>query len=627
MTPQKRQYGTWDSPLSPKMLAGDIRLMDVQWSDDGTALVWAERRNGKGVLVMQNGIDAPRDMTDSTYAVGGGVGYGGGEFTVSKDHVYFVASGRLYQVGLHYGLPKPAAPDFGDAAAPIVSPDGQWVAFVHSYENQDGILITDTAGSRYPRKLAFGTDFVMQPAWHPQKTHLAFIAWNHPNMPWNGTQLRLATLAYDTPGIPYAAAIETLAGDENTAIFQPTFSPDGRYLAYISDATGWGHIYLYDVGEGTHQQLTTGDHEYGAPAWIQGVRQYGWTADSSAIYALRNDTGVVTLWRIDIASKHSQQIDLAPYTHLEQISVSPTGEHIACIASSATIPPRIIAWNAQTGVRVVRRATTESLAPAELARIDPITWRGHDGEMVHGLYFPPTNPHFAATGKPPLIVLVHGGPTSQRFVAYSSEAQFFATRGYAVLYVNHRGSTGYGKAYMNQHAGKWGVYDVEDSMTGAQHLVTQGLADPEKLVIMGGSAGGYTVLQSLVDKPGFYKAGINAYGIANQFTLVLDTHKFEARYSDWLLGALPEAAAVWRDRSPLFAAHNIKDACLVFQGSDDKVVAKDQSDVIVAALKKNNIPHEYVVYDGEGHGWRKPNTIEDYYNRILRFLMQHVLYA
>lgn len=627
MTTQIRQYGTWDSPLSPRMLAGDIRLMDVQWAEDGKTLVWAERRGGQGVLVTQTGAEAPRDMTDTSFSVGGGVGYGGGEFTIAKGQVYFVASGRLYRVGLSHGLPQPVAPDFGNAASPVVSANGKWVAFVHSYEQVDGILIVDSAADRFPRKLAYGTDFVMQPAWHPQGTHLAFVAWNHPNMPWNGTQLRLATLAYDTPGIPYAAAVEIIAGDDNTAIFQPAFSPDGQYLAYVSDTTGWGQIYVYDLGEGKHHQLTEGDYEHGAPAWIQGLRQFGWTADSSAIYALRNDKGFVTLWRYEIATKQSQQIDLAPYTYLEQISVSPVGEQIALIASSSTIPPRIITWSREAGIRVVRRATTESLAPEQLAPVEAMTWQGHDGETVHGLYYPPTNPHFSATGKPPLIVIVHGGPTSQRFAAYSSEAQFFATRGYAVLYVNHRGSTGYGKPYMDKHAGKWGVYDVEDSLTGAQHLVTQGWVDPEKLIIMGSSAGGYTVLQSLVDKPGFYKAGINSYGIANQFTLALDTHEFEARYSDWLLGTLPDAAAIWRDRSPLFAAHKIQDACIVFQGSEDKVVAKSQSDMIVAALKKNNVPHEYVVYEGEGHGWRKPETIEDYYTQILRFLMQHVLYA
>lgn len=624
---RRKPYGTWDSPITPKSLAGQMTLEDVQWDSDGNTLVWLERRGGKGVLVAQSGSDALRDLTEPlTHPVSGEVGYGGGEFTVRRGQAYFASKGRLYRVALSGGVPKAMTPGFGHAAAPAVSADGNWIAFVHSYENTDGIAVIDCEGQRFPRKLAYGTDFVMQPVWHPRGTHLAYIAWNFPNMPWNGTELRLLTLAYDKPGIPYAPIEETLAGDEQTAIFQPEFSPDGRYLAYISDASGWSHLYLYDLGEGTHTPLTQGEFEIGVPAWIQGLRQIAWSGDSHAIYYLRNERGFVTLWRCDIATHASRQIDTAPYSFLKQISLSPAPDEIALIASSSTIPARLITRSA-AGTRLVRRATTESIPPEALAPAEAITWTGHDGETVHGLYYAPLNPEYEGIGQPPLMVIVHGGPTSQRYAAYAAEVQFFTSRGYAVLYPNHRGSTGYGKVYMDKHAGKWGVYDVEDAATGAQYLVDKGLADPTRLVIMGGSAGGYTVLQSLVDKPGFYRAGINAFGVANQFTLMLDTHKFESRYSEWLLGDLPEAAAVWRDRSPIFAAHKIKDACLVFQGADDKVVPKSQSDAIVAALRKNNIPHEYIVYEGEGHGWRKPDTIEDYYEKIQKFLLTYVVFA
>jgi dipeptidyl aminopeptidase/acylaminoacyl peptidase len=214
-----------------------------------------------------------------------------------------------------------------------------------------------------------------------------------------------------------------------------------------------------------------------------------------------------------------------------------------------------------------------------------------------------------------------------RDASFDMEVQFFASRGYAVLQVNHRGSTGYGKAYMDKHNGKWGVYDVQDSITGAQQLVDKGLANPDKLVIMGGSAGGYTVLQALVDKPGFFKAGVCSYGVANQFTLAMDTHKFEERYSEWLLGALPDAAELYRDRSPIYHAKNITDAMIVFQGDKDVVVPKNQSDMIVAALRRNGTPYEYHVFEGEGHGFRKPETKIDFYNKTLKFLLQHVIYS
>lgn len=624
----RQAYGTWSSLLSPKMMSGSTRLNDVQWDANGETIIWSERRAGLGILSAQAFPDSHRDLTDGATPVSARVGYGGGEFTAGDDFVVFCSSGRLYRHALSDGLPQPITPVMGACASPTLSNDGRWIAYVNSYEEQDRVLVVDSAGTLLPRILASGTDFVMQPSWHPQGTHLAYIAWNHPNMAWNGSQLRLVTLAYDKGGVPYNAIEETLIGDEHTAIFQPSFSPDGRYLAYISDASGWGHLYLYDLAEGTHQQLTHGETEHSTPAWVQGLRQYGWTGDSRSLYYIRNDKGFMSVWRYDLLTQaHSRLDPLRDYTSFKQISVSAKGEHIALIAGASHIPSRIITYSASAGVRVVRRATMERLAPNKLAIAEAITWDGHDGETVHGLYYPPTHPNYEGIGTPPLVVLVHGGPTSQRNADYDEQVQFFATRGYAVLQVNHRGSTGYGKAYMNKHRHHWGVYDVEDARTGALHLVHQGLADRHKLIIMGSSAGGYTVLQTLVDYPNVFKVGVNSYGVANQFTLALDTHKFEARYSDWLLGELPESADRWRDRSPLFGAHKIRDAMIIFQGLDDAVVPPSQSEAIVAALRKNGVPHEYYTYAGEGHGFSKPETIEAVYTKLERFLLQYVLYV
>ncbi|MBZ0278212.1 MAG: prolyl oligopeptidase family serine peptidase, partial [Anaerolineae bacterium] len=240
---------------------------------------------------------------------------------------------------------------------------------------------------------------------------------------------------------------------------------------------------------------------------------------------------------------------------------------------------------------------------------------------------PPASDQFEGIGAPPLVVQVHGGPTGQSKAGYSPLAQFFATRGYAVLMVNYRGSTGYGKAYMNKLRGSWGTYDVEDCASGASYLAQEGSADPSRFVIMGGSAGGFTVLQSLVDKPGFYKAGICAFGVSNQFALATDTHKFEERYLDSILGPLPEAAVLYRERSPIFHASKIVDPIAVFQGEEDQVVPRNQSDSIVESLRSRGVPHIYHVYPGEGHGWRRPETIEHFYNALLRFLAQQVLYA
>lgn len=648
MTLPSRQFGTWNSPLSPRALAASLRLDDVQW--DGTTLVWLEGRGAQGVLVAQSGINAPRDLT-SDLSVRARVGYGGGDFTAAGGQVYFAGpGGRLYRQALDGGSARAITPAFGEAAAPRVSPDGRWLAFVHSYERNDCLALVDTDGQTWPRKFADGADFIMQPAWHPQGTHLAYIAWNRPQMPWDGTELRLMTLDYDRDMV-FTAAAETLAGSETVAIFQPEFSPDGRYLAYVSDQTGWNQLYVYDLQQQTHHQLTTDEADHGAPAWVQGVRTYGWSADSKYLVYIKNVQGFESLWQYHVRSGTASRVPgLDAYTDLAQVAVAPNENLVAVIAASTRISPRIvslpfgepdlpahlaatpadpptIAVILDEGERIHRRAGTETIPPEQLAEGQPVSWRGHDGETAYGLYYPPTSQQFTGIGTPPLIVHVHGGPTSQARAGYSPMAQFFATRGYAFLMVNYRGSTGYGKAYMDKLRGCWGVYDVEDSATGAAYLANEGLADPTRFVIMGGSAGGFTVLQSLVEKPGFYKAAICAYGVSNQFALASDTHKFEERYTDSLLGPLPEAADLYRARSPIFHANKITDPIAVFQGEDDQVVPRNQSDSIVESLRARNVPHVYHVYAGEGHGWRKPETIEHFYNAVLAFLKQYVLYA
>ncbi len=623
-----KPYGTWGSPITGAAISSGVSLRDVQWNSAGDTIVWWENRGRIGTLLAQKGVNAARELTDKSLNVAGRVGYGGAAFTVGGGQVIFAANGRLYKQSLAGGNSQAITPEFGSYAAPTVSPDGNWVAFVHSYDHVDGIALVDSAGEQFPRKLAYGTDFVMQPTWHPAGTHIAYIAWNHPQMPWNGSELRLIQLAVDKSGHPYAEHIVSLAGDPNTAIFQPQFSPDGRYLSYVSDATGWGQIYLLDLDQQERIQLTRAAAEHGTPAWVQGLRMYGWGADSQCIYYLENVRGFYTLRRVHLATMESEPIaGLEHYTELEQLAVSPKRPAVAMIASSSLIPSRIISLDLERGERIHRRQQTENLKANQLSAAQAIVWKGDDGEQVHGLYYAPVMQDAMPSGKPPLMVQVHGGPTSQRAAGYASEVQFFTTRGYAVLQVNHRGSTGYGKAYMDRHRGNWGIYDVTDSIAGVRHLAQAGWIDISKTVIMGGSAGGFTVLQSLIDYPGFYKAGVCSYGVSNQFGLLMDTHKFEERYTFWLLGELPEAADVYRQRSPVFHADKIQDPLIVFQGTEDKVVPQNQSDDIVASLKRRGVAHEYHLFEGEGHGWRKPETIEHYYNRIERFLLQHVIYA
>ncbi len=625
-----RQFGLWDSPISPISLAGELKLLDTGW-DLGGALAWLERRSDRGVIVLQppDG-QAFRDL-NGEFSVRGQVGYGGGDFTIDKGQVYFAEadSGRIYRQSIAGGPAVPLTPGFGQAAAPQLSPDGRWLLFVHSYEGQDSLEIVDTAGASWPQKLVVGNDFYMQPAWHPDSSRLAWIAWDHPNMPWDNTWLCMGSLNLNWPSLPALDEVQTIAGELGGSIFQPQFSPDGRFLAYVSDASGWWQVYLYDLAEKSHRQLTKARAEHGVPAWIQGMRTYDFSPDSAYLYVLRNQKGFVSPWQISVESGEETRLPLDErYTYLEQLKSSPDGRSVVFLASGGDQPVRVITSNlSDRGEHIWRRSAAEEILPEAYALPEPVEWPGMDGGSVYGLFYAPQNPRFGGVGKPPLILMVHGGPTSQQLAFFSSQVQFFTSRGYAVLLVNHRGSSGYGRAYRELLRSNWGIYDVQDSVSGAEHLVKRGLVDGARMVIMGGSAGGFTVLKALEDYPGFFKAGICLYGVSNQFTLLAETHKFEAFYSISLLGSLPQAADVYRERSPVFFADKITDPVAIFQGEIDQVVPRNQSDGIVESLKRRGIPHVYHVYPGEGHGFRKSETIEHFYKAVEAFLKQYVIFS
>lgn len=687
--PQERPYGLWDSPIGPTVIAQGIGLEDVAVDVATGRIVWLERRAGRGVLVAADPRGgAPNDLTIDL-DVRGGVAYGGGAFTVAGGDVFFATrEGRLYRQPLHGGMARPLTPPFGAAAAPAVSPDGRWVVYVHSDGQHDCLAVVDSTGRQWPQKLVQGADFYMHPAWHPDGRQLAYLAWNHPRMPWDGTTLYLAQLdaAGDTVRVVGTRAI---AGGQDVAVFQPAFSPDGRWLAYVSDETGWWQIYLYELATGERRQVTDVPAEHGQPAWVQGMRTYAFAPDGSALFYIRNQAGFHSLWRCDMETGvHSPLGGGADgYTVYEQIAAGPmaagTGAaanpaglaagavQLLCLASGPRIPPRVLLIQvgspapaggepaaAQAGpaagaagdpaaagefnppgaerrrpaaipttVHVLRRSMAETL-PLEILSVPrAVQWPAPDGTMVHGLYYPPCNPAFRSSGLPPAIIHIHGGPTAQALPEFEPRAQFFTSRGYAYLAVNYRGSTGYGRAYRNALRGQWGVVDVEDAVGAGRYLAEAGLGDRGRLVIMGSSAGGYTVLQALAQHPGFFRAGLCLYGIANLFAMAADTHKFEARYLDLLVGPLPEAAGVYRERSPLFHAERIRDPIAVFQGTDDRVVPKDQADAIVAALRARGVPHEYHVYEGEGHGWRKPETIAAFWRAVEAFLRRYVIFA
>jgi dipeptidyl aminopeptidase/acylaminoacyl peptidase len=623
-------FGLWPSPVTPSALAAGLRLGEPCWDTDGTTLGWIEGRSDKGVIVVQGTDDkATRDLT-SDISVRAFVGYGGGDFTLAHGAAYFVgqADQRIYRQELSGGAARPITPAFGAASTPQVSPDGRWVVYVHTYEDVDSIAVVDSQGQHWPQRLGQGRDFYMQPAWHPASDRVAWVEWDHPNMPWDGTELRVVSLGFPEGGLPVVASSQVVAGGPTTAIFQGSFSRDGRSVLYVSDETGWGQIYRRDLESGQATAVTSGEFEYGTPAWSHGMRTFTEAPDGTVV-GIRQRAGFATLVAVspdgavrDITSPESD------YSLFQSPTVAPEGNRVAVVASGGRQPSRVVVFDLKDGAESVRRrADGESVRKSALSQPEPFSWTSFDGETAQGIYWPPASENFEGTGAPPLIVLPHGGPTSQVFGAWHPQAQFFATRGYAVLCPNYRGSTGYGREYMLKLRENWGIYDVQDSRTGAEALAARGLADPSRLVIMGGSAGGYTVLQSLVEMPGFYKAAICMFGVANMFTLAADTHKFEARYLDSMLGPLPEAAAVYRDRSPIFHIDKIKDPVAVFQGEIDRVVPREQSDTIVASLKARGVPHEYHLYPGEGHGWRKQETIDAFYKSVEAFLRTYVLFA
>jgi dipeptidyl aminopeptidase/acylaminoacyl peptidase len=625
----RRPYGLWESPISPAGMAGALRLDGVAFDGDGRRLVWLEGRSGQGVLVCAEVGDAPRDLT-TDLSVRARVGYGGGDFTVGGGHVYFVADGRLYRQPLTAGPARTITPAFGQCSSPQLSPDGRWVLYIHAYEEADCVAVVDAEGRQWPRRLATGRDFYMWPRWSPRGDAIAYVCWDHPSMPWDETELRLAPIVGVGPSGPDLGEPTLVAGGGRVAVGQPEFAPDGGALAYVADPTGWSQLYRYDLATGERRQLTQAEADHGIRASAYELRAYAWTHGGDALIYRRDERGFQRLYRLDLATGASTPIAgaLAEYVGVDALRASPTDGRIAFVGSTATTAGRIVVGDSATGAAtVLRRGSAENVPAGELARPEALTWRAGDGDDVHGLYYPPTSARFTADGPAPLVVLVHGGPTSHQGAGYSGQIQFLATRGYGVLAVNYRGSTAHGRAYMDKLRGNWGVYDVEDSVSGARQLIDHGRADAGRVVIMGGSAGGYTVLQAMIDHPTFFRAGVCLYGVADHFALAAETHKFEARYLDSLLGPLPEASAVYRARSPIFHADRIVNPLAVFQGSDDTVVPRSQSEAIVASLKRRNVPHEYHLYQGEGHGWRKRETIEAFYTALDVFLRRYVIFA
>lgn len=619
----KKPFGLWKSPFSAEARAGRTSIRDARHDRFTGVLVWLER-DPVGTRLKARWPGGERRLLSDAFDVGGGVGYGGGDFDVCGGVVVFVERGRqLYRLEIEGGAVLPLTPELNAVGSPAISPDGRRVAYVASDGEEDALFVVDARGGSAPVKLAQGADFYMDPVWHPSGRMLAWVEWNHPDMPWDGARIVLAELAGDPPRILQS---RVAAGGAIAPAVQPAFSPDGRWLSYLVTDGEWDQLAIAELEGGGQRTLVQGEGvALVSPAWVQGIRNYAWYGDSQRLACLQNHAGIISLDTVDLDGR-AQRIPLGEMTWATQVSVSWQDGSLAFIASGSAHPPRLVTLDA-AGQHVEAGGEGADIAPEFYAPAQPLSWQSVDGETIHGLYYPPTNPEFAWDGLPPAVVRVHSGPTTQAVAEFNEEAQYFTSRGFAWLELNYRGSTGYGRSYRRALYGRWGETDVLDTVSAAEGLAAHGKADGNRLALYGSSAGGYTVLNTLIHYPGKFRAAIDAYGVSNLLTLEEDTHKFERYYNTRLIGPLPQALQTYRDRSPEFHADSIRDALAVFQGEEDRVVPPAQSEAIVAALRRNHVPYLYRLYPGEGHRFRGREARLDFILSMERFLIEQLSLA
>lgn len=633
MTKREKQFGLWPSSITPDFLGSARRLSDFSFGA-GDQVFWLESRSEKSMICYANWseTDPVRELNPDLHCKGK-LGYGGGDFKAYGNNVYFSerTSGRIYRQTSGLMNAAPLTPDHGKAAAPEISADGKYVAYIHNDDaDVDRIAVIDAEGKHWPQIFEQGADFYTQLRFSPDGKYFAFVSWCHPNMPWEASALFLGRVEYSDGGLPRLRQIKRIAGGPGKSVFQPEFLPDSRTISYIADDSGYGHLYLQELESGHIRALTSGsDFELGMPNWLQDMRTYCIAEQGKTIVTAINKKGFIRLHTLDVASGKLNLIEeLADFSEINRIVAADDGHRLLIGGSSWDQAGCVFGFDLTTRkIRTFARSVDLNFPPEDLSKPAAVSWRTGKMEECHGLMYLPANGKYTdKKHKPPLIVHIHGGPTAQATARFNLEIQFFTNRGFAVLAVNYRGSTGYGRAYWEKLNGKWGVADVDDAVFGLKHFADAGVVDGSKGVIMGGSAGGYTVLQTLVREPDVFAAGISLYGIANLFSLAKDTHKFESHYNHSLVGPLPEAAGLYRDRSPEFHAAKIRRPLAVFQGDSDVVVPKSQAEAIVKAVARAGVPHIYHLYEGEGHGFRKSETIQHLYTAIEDFIQEHVIF-
>jgi dipeptidyl aminopeptidase/acylaminoacyl peptidase len=612
MTPQLAPYGTWSSPVSAQLLVTDAVSLSAP-SADGDAIYWVEGRpseGGRNVLVRRSAAGVVEDVVPEGFAVRTLAHEYGGRCAVVHDSVaYFsnFADQRLYRLAPGDApvaiTPEPPSERAWRYADPIVTADGRHLICVRE-RHEDGqvdndLVMLPTDGSAAPRVLAEGHDFFAAPTLSPDGCRLAWVAWDHPQMPWDGTELCEASLSETLE----VTSVRVVAGGMTEAVQEPRYGVDGS-LFFISDRTGWCNLYL-DASDGP-VPLAPRDAEFAGPAWVFGVAAYAPRADGSLAVTW---IGGGRMHLGTIAADHELVEVPVAATTLGRLTIA--GDQVLALAGSPTAPLAVVAIDVGSGkCTVIKQSRQLAIDTTYLSVPEAIEFPTEHGLTAFGLYYAPTNPDFVAPAGslPPLIVASHGGPTGNCSSVLDYEIQFWTSRGIAVLDVDYGGSTGYGRAYRERLKGNWGVVDLDDCVNAAKFCVATGRADPEGLLIHGGSAGGYTTLCALTFRDVF-AAGASYFGVGDLGALARDTHKFESRYLDGLVGPWPERQDLYEERSPIFHTDLLSTPVILFQGLEDAVVPPAQAEAMVAALRAKGVPFAYVAYEGEQHGFRKAESI------------------
>lgn len=596
-------YGEWPSPISTDLIAGATRRL-CQTALDGEAIYWTESRPweaGRTVLVRwENGQQ--QDLTPAPFDVRSKVHeYGGGAFAVAGQRVWFVNAKDqcIYEIADDIvRLTAPSAQRFADLQFDAKRNRLIAICEDHSNEGQpDNFLASIDCSSGVVSTLARGADFYASPVLNADNTQLAWLEWQHPNLPWDCTTLFVADLEDEL------TQVRAIVDSPNQAVFQPQWAKDGA-LWFSSDADDWWNLYRF--ANNTITQITHETAECGLPLWNFSMSTAALTGADSAL-CLFSRAG---RWEVQRWANGALEKLALPYSFFDQIRANT--QHAVMIAGAPDRPTAVIRLDLHSGeMTALQRASDADIAPEFLSQPESVTFPTGNGELAHGLFYPPTNADYTAPDgeKPPLLVKCHGGPTAATSTAQELKIQFWTSRGFAVLDVNYRGSTGYGRAYRRRLYGEWGVVDVEDCLRGAEYFVTQNRVDGERLFISGSSAGGFTVLCALTFHHTF-KAGASYYGIGDLRTILDETHKFECRYGDQLVGPYPEFADVYQARSPIFSPERLHCPVIFFQGLEDKIVPPNQAEMMAAVLREKGLPLAHLTFADEGHGFRQAATIK-----------------